>query len=195
MSGNGTSLDVGVVGLGAVGFEYAETIRDLGHELLGADAERSARDQFADQFDAATYETPNELYESGIDAVFITAPTKFHEDIAIPAFDAGIDVFFEKPLAYDLESAERIAEAATEADVRTMVGFPYRFAKQAQVLQSHIDDGYFGGLSHIRATHVLRWAITGRGSWYTSRRLSGGGALMDPRPSKTAPQAPRCRVC
>lgn len=41
-----------------------------------------------------------------------TTPNRFHEEYTVSALSAGLDVLLEKPLAYTLESAERIADAA-----------------------------------------------------------------------------------
>ncbi len=83
----------------------------------------------------------------------------------------------EKPLAHTLESAERIAAAAEVADGFCMVGFNNRFADPVEVLKNYQDEGRFGEMKHVEANYVRRRGIPGRGSWFTSKDVAGGGSL------------------
>lgn len=172
-------LTVGIVGLGAHGTTHARVITELGHDLAGADAESDARAAFEERFDAPTYEHPADLFDADVDAVVVSTPTSLHEPVAIDAFEAGLDVLLEKPLAADVESAEAIAEAADRTGRICMVGFHHRFENLFRLLESYVDESYFGDLSHVDATFVRRRGIPGRGTWYTSADLAGGGVVMD----------------
>src|SRR5919112_1498953 len=46
------------------------------------------------------------------DAVSLAVPTEAHAEIACPLLDAGIHVLVEKPIARDLEEADRMIAAA-----------------------------------------------------------------------------------
>jgi len=172
-------LVVGILGLGSHGIHYADLITELGHEVMGADADPQVREEFAEQFDAETYERPEDLFDADIDAVTISTPTKFHEAVATQALEAGHHVFLEKPLADSLEGAERIVETAERTGNICMLGFYHRFRNHCDVLKSYIDEGTIGDLIHIDAKYVRRRGVPGRGTWYTSKKLAGGGALMD----------------
>lgn len=179
MNGDRPRLTIGIVGLGTHGANHAEILQDLGHELRGVDTDPDVRREFEEAFDAPTYERPPELFESGVDAVIISTPNKFHETVATNALEAGLDVLLEKPLADSVESAERIVEAAERTERICMVGFHHRFRSHCRVLGEYIDEGYLGEISHVKATFVRRRGIPGRGTWYTSTEIAGGGALMD----------------
>lgn len=172
-------LTVGIVGLGAHGTTHARVLEELGHGLVGADADPEARTEFAQRFDAPTHEHPADLFETDVDAVVVSTPTSLHETVTIDAFEAGLDVLLEKPLADSLESARRIADAADRTDCVCMVGFHHAYENVFRVLQSYVDRGYFGDVTHLEATFVRRRGIPGRGTWYTSAELAGGGVLMD----------------
>jgi predicted dehydrogenase len=181
MSGHTTPVRVGIVGLGNIGHYHADRIVDLGHAVVGgADINAEARARFRSTYDADTYESYDQLYrEAAFDAVVVTTPNKFHEECAIAALEAGHDVLLEKPLAHTLESARRIAEAAERAEGFCMVGFNNRFANGVEVFKSHQSEGRFGEVAHVEANYIRRRGIPGRGSWFTSREVSGGGALID----------------
>jgi predicted dehydrogenase len=61
------------------------------------------------------------------DAVAIAVSPGAQPDIAVRAARAGKAVLLEKPIAFDLENAQRVADAVREAGVGSMVVLTYRF--------------------------------------------------------------------
>jgi predicted dehydrogenase len=171
---------IGIVGLGNIGTYHAEFLEEVESAALvaGLDIDADARESFADAFDVETHADRAALF-SDVDAVIVTTPNRFHEEYAVAALEAGVDVLLEKPLAHTLESAERIADAATESDALCMVGFNNRFANPVEVLKHDLRAGRFGDVTHVEANYVRRRGIPGRGSWFTSKEVAGGGALID----------------
>lgn len=174
------SIRVGIVGLGNIGQHHAERIHasDLGFLAGGLDVSPAARERFTETFGVDTYENRDSLF-AAVDAVIVTTPNAYHEEYVLDALDAGIDVLLEKPLAHTLESAERIAGAAREADAICMVGFNNRFSNTVEIIEHYRDEGRFGDLTHVDANYVRRRGIPGRGSWFTRTDVAGGGALLD----------------
>jgi len=170
---------VGIVGLGGIGTHHATKLSERGANLVGGmDIDADARRRFHEEFGVHAYESEADLYEE-CDAVLITTPNRFHEEYATSALDAGLDVLLEKPLAHTVESAERIAAAAREAEGFCMVGFNNRFAEPVQVIKGYQNEGRFGETTHVEANYVRRRGVPGRGSWFTSNEVAGGGALID----------------
>ncbi|WP_267246479.1 Gfo/Idh/MocA family protein [Streptomyces sp. PR69] len=62
------------------------------------------------------------------DAAFVHAPTAAHAEIVGRLLDAGVPVFVDKPLAYELAESRRLAELAERRGVSLAVGFNRRFA-------------------------------------------------------------------
>jgi predicted dehydrogenase len=172
---------VGIVGLGGMGYNHAGSVETHGGLVVaGTDLRKDARREFAETFGAETYEDHAEMYDdAGIDAVIVTVPNKFHEPAVIDALKRDIAVLCEKPLAHTLDSAERMAAAADDADATCMVGFQSRFSTAATVFTEYRDAGRFGDLTHVEAEYVRRRGIPGVGSWFTDSELAGGGALID----------------
>ncbi|ELZ42123.1 oxidoreductase domain protein [Halorubrum californiense DSM 19288] len=170
---------VGIVGLGGIGSHHATKLAERGATLVGGmDVDADARGRFHEEFGVPAYEDEAALYDA-CDAVLVTTPNRFHEEYATSALEAGLDVLLEKPLAHTLESAERIAEAARAAEGFCMVGFNNRFAEPVQVVKHYQDEGRFGETTHVEANYVRRRGVPGRGSWFTSADVAGGGALID----------------
>ncbi|WP_138006639.1 Gfo/Idh/MocA family protein [Halalkalirubrum salinum] len=174
-----SSIAVGIVGLGGIGHHHAEQFEAHDSTLVGGmDINESAREDFAEKFSVKTYADADALFDR-VDAVLITTPNRFHEEYAVAALEAGLDVLLEKPLAHTLESAERIATAASDAEGFCMVGFNNRFLNPVEVINGYQQTGRFGDLTHIEANYVRQRGIPGRGSWFTSKEVSGGGSLID----------------
>jgi len=172
-------IEVGIVGLGTHGTNHAEILTQMGHEVYGADTNPKSRRQFQKRFDTTTFDSPSDLFQSGIDAAIISTPNKFHEPAATEAMNAGLDVLLEKPLAHTLESAERMHDVAMETGNICMVGFHHRYRNICQLVKEYIEKGFFGEITHIDAKFIRRRGVPGRGTWYTSSDIAGGGAMTD----------------
>ncbi|AEH37785.1 Gfo/Idh/MocA family protein [Halopiger xanaduensis] len=178
---SGDDIGIGVVGLGGMGHLHARAVEELGASVVaGADLVPEQQQRFADEFNAATYETHEDLLENDdVDAVIVTTPNRFHEPITVAALEAGRHVLVEKPLAHTLESAERVARTAAESDAICMVGFHNRHAASMVMFEEQHARGRFGELTHVEANYVRRRGVPGPGSWFTDPDLAGGGALLD----------------
>src|SRR6056297_1091681 len=174
-----STVRIGIVGLGGIGNHHADRLAAYDAELAGGvDISGGARRKFGEKYSVPTYEDDEALY-SVADAVLITTPNRFHEQYAVAALEAGCDVLLEKPLAHSLDSAERIVEAAHDAEGFCMVGFNNRFSDPVEVIKEHQAAGRFGDVSHVEANYVRRRGIPGRGSWFTSKHVAGGGSVID----------------
>lgn len=85
------------------------------------------------------------LLSAGLDAAFVHAPTAAHVDLATALLEAGVPVYVDKPLAYDLAGAERLVQLADERRVSLMTGFNRRYAP-----------GYAQCLEHPRELIILQ---------------------------------------
>ncbi|MFC4246239.1 Gfo/Idh/MocA family protein [Natribaculum luteum] len=179
MTTDRTDVRTGIVGLGNIGQYHAERLVDLGVPLVGGmDVSAEARRRFATRYGVDVYEDHDDLFDA-VDAVVVTTPNKFHEEYAVDALERGLHVLLEKPLAHNLESAQRIAHAAADANATCMVGFNNRFSNAVQIVKNQIDRGELGRVTHLEANYVRRRGVPGRGSWFTRRAIAGGGALID----------------
>lgn len=174
-----TNLTIGIVGLGTRGRVQARSICELGADVVGTDVDRTARQAFEREFDTVTYETPTAMCEADVDGVVVTTPSKFHRVPACTALEFGYDVLIEKPLAHTVESAEQITDTAADSEGRCLVGFHNRCWDAVSALKGYIDEGHFGEVTHVQAEYLRRRGVPSRGSWYTSKKISGGGVLVD----------------
>jgi predicted dehydrogenase len=126
------------------------------------------------------YEDYRELLErEDLDAIDICTPNLYHSEIAVAALNKGLHVFCEKPDAVSPEEAQRMADAAKRSGKLLMVMRNNRFAPGSRYLKQYIDQGFMGEIYTGRCGWVRRRGIPGKGGWFTTKSLSGGGPLID----------------
>lgn len=116
------------------------------------------------------------LADPDIDAVYIALPNHLHPVWAIQAAQAGKHVLCEKPLALTAEEAERMVEAADEADVVFMEAVMYRFHPRMRDLVEQIQAGAIGTPTLLRASFCFTMSSLEN---YRNDPAMGGGALLD----------------
>jgi|ERR1044071_4385997 predicted dehydrogenase len=72
------------------------------------------------------------------DAVSLAVPTEAHAEIACELLEAGIHVLVEKPIARDLEEADRMIAAAKKGGALLQVGHLERFNPALVALRPHV---------------------------------------------------------
>ncbi len=116
-----------------------------------------------------------------IDIVDICTPNYLHHEPAIAAAQAGKHVMCEKPLAHELEPAQRMVEAVEQAGVRNMTCFNYRRVPAVALAKKLIDEGAIGEIYHFRAVYLQDWIVDPNFPlvWRLQKEYAGSGALGD----------------
>jgi myo-inositol 2-dehydrogenase / D-chiro-inositol 1-dehydrogenase len=114
------------------------------------------------------------LDDPAVGAVVIATPPATHVDLAVQAFQAGKHVYLEKPVAPDLDGAQRVVDAWRTAGTVGAVGFNYRFHPLVGAARARIAD--LGPLTAIRT--VFTTARRTLPPWKRAR-ATGGGILLD----------------
>lgn len=111
-----------------------------------------------------------------IDAVYIPLPNTDHVPWTLAAIAAGKHVLCEKPIALTPADIDRIAAAATAANVIVEEGFMYRHEPLTARVQSLVNDGAVGTVRAI--VSGFTFALEAGANIRLSPEL-GGGALWD----------------
>lgn len=137
--------------------------------------------EVAEKFNVPTYYTDYKdvLNIEGLDAVDICTPNYWHSIIAKDALEKGLHVLCEKPDAINVAEAEKMKLAAEKNNKTLMVIRNNRFMESSKFLKKYIDDGQMGNIYAGRCGWQRRRGIPGRGGWFTTKELSGGGPLID----------------
>jgi UDP-N-acetylglucosamine 3-dehydrogenase len=143
-----TNLRAGIIGLGMMGSNHARILLNLeGVELVGvADSHREFNKP------SHNYKTLNrisDLIDLDLDYCIISAPTIFHEEIALELIRNGIHFLIEKPIASNLASAKKIREAAEIGKVMGAVGHIERFNSALIEARKRIAAGELGTIYQV----------------------------------------------
>jgi len=147
-----TQLNVGVVGLGAIGQKHCEVLAQIREAKLLAVADTNAEllNKTAGKFGALPFADYEQMLQTpGLDAVVVATPDHLHRDFAIKAAQAGKHILVEKPIATTEEDALAIIAAADAAGVKLMVGFTLRFIPHYIQARSAVASGKLGTLISI----------------------------------------------
>ncbi len=130
--------------------EALEVIVDLAAETLGPLAEE-LRTEVSPDLDRA--------FGAGVDAVAIAAPAIDHAALIQRALAAGKHVFVEKPLALDIEDAERCAADAASRGLTLMVGHLLQYHPAFVRLKEMVATGEIGDIRHIASNRLNPGAV------------------------------------
>ena len=87
----------------------------------------------------------------GVEWVMVFSPNTFHHDQIIAAFNAGKNVFSEKPIGTTLESCIDIYDAYKSSGRVFATGFVLRYAPLYRKAKELLDSGKFGHIISINA--------------------------------------------
>ncbi len=120
------------------------------------------------------------IKDPAIDIVSITTPNTLHKPMALAAIAAGKTVWCEKPLAATPADAKEMADAATRAKVKTIVGFNYLRHPLMTLARQILDSGEIGEAISFRGVHLEDYMADPAGPWSFRHDPKGGhGAIAD----------------
>ena len=87
----------------------------------------------------------------GLEAVFIATPPHWHALVFLAACEKGLDIYCEKPLAYDVREGQAMITAAGKAGNIVQIGFQRRQSKAFGKARELLDAGRIGNLLQVNA--------------------------------------------
>lgn len=121
---------VGFVGAGVIASRHLGNLLGFPDVLVVAVADVDPRrgSEFARRFDGHAYPSATAMLEGErLDAVYMCVPPAAHGDPERAVIEHALPFFVEKPLATELEAAERIAAGVERAGLVTAAGYHWRY--------------------------------------------------------------------
>jgi myo-inositol 2-dehydrogenase / D-chiro-inositol 1-dehydrogenase len=143
-----------LIGAGRAGAVHAKNISRYTEAgvsaVVDADQERAAG--LAEQVGARSFTSLEEALAAGdLDAAVITAPTHAHRDLAVTAFEHGLHVFCEKPMALSTAECDDMIVAARSASRVLQIGFVRRFQPEFAEARARIEAGEIGDVMMVKS--------------------------------------------
>jgi predicted dehydrogenase len=153
-------LNVGLIGAGWYGMvDIKAALKVGGIDVTGiCDIDSDHLKNSADEIEKLQGKRPRifkyyqELIDmKGLDVVFIATQPHWHALQFIAACRKGLDIYCEKPLAYDIKEGMAMVEAADRAGNIVQLGFQRRQSKAFKKTKELINDGIIGKIHQIGA--------------------------------------------
>ena len=173
-------IRLGLVGVGRAGWGMhcaeIEDKKDRFQIVAACDSIEDRRAKMAERYGCKTYESVEELVKDpDVEIVDIATRSVDHFEHAKVAFEAGKDVFLEKPMCVSYDEASRLFEIAEKCGRRLLVRHNRRFEPAFQHIREIIDSGILGDVYEIKLRRV---SYQRRDDWQTLKS-SGGGQLLN----------------
>ena len=178
----------GIVGAGAIVGHHCRAIAEAeGAQLCAvSDLVRERAETVARDTGARTFCDHREMMDSGeVDAVIIATPHPSHPEIAVDAFERGLHVLCEKPLAAHVKAARIMVAASARSSVKFGVVFQLRTSPIFRKAKELIEAGEIGALR--RAIWITTRSFRSQGyydaaDWRSTWEGEGGGLLLNQCP-------------
>ena len=140
-------LNIGVIGLGRLGYKHAENVGKVkGANLVAvADGFPAALERGVNDFDVKGYADYVEMINSDeVEAIVVATPTQTHFEVLQECLKTGKPIFCEKPLTFTVEECEIIMKEVEEKGIYLQVGFMRRFDPGHVAAKKMIESGKCG---------------------------------------------------
>lgn len=189
------TLPIGLVGCGGMGLRHLAAYSELeragvGHVRLEAicDSDPGRLEAARVRFEEATgrdvpvFGSIEEAVSAGIGAVDLAIPTRFHHTAALEAFELGLHVFVEKPIALTVRAARLMIDAAERHGLTLAVSENFRRVPASRAFRALVAEGGLGRPYWTSSELVLpasKLHPTGGGEWYRDRMMSGSLVALE----------------
>lgn len=151
------SVNVGVIGVGAMGQNHVRVYSKIKNANLMAvsDLMKGTLAEVSKEYHTVGYVDYENVFETPeIEAVSICVPTTYHYDVVMSAIEHGKNVLVEKPIAFTLDEAKEMVDAAYDAGVKLATGHVERFNPAVIEAKRLIDEGVIGEVVSASAKRV-----------------------------------------
>ena len=171
---------LGLIGMGLIGTPHMKTLKKVEEcDLVAISDIEDKHRETAVRVGAKFYLNYEEMIEKEqLQGVIIATPNHLHVPMGITCARKGLHLFVEKPVAPNLNEADRLIEAAKQNKVSILVGHQRRFNPLVEKAREIVRGGGLGKLVGI----TLTWALLKPPPYFEGplawRREKGGGPIL-----------------
>ena len=185
MADNGRKLGFGIIGCGVIADVHANALFELSAdaEIVGvADVNYDAAEKFANRHRIRAYpDVAALLADKAVDVVCICTPSGYHADVVKQAAEADKHIVVDKPMAITTEQLDAIVRCCEANGVMLTSIAQSRFSRSVIRTKNAVEEGLLGRIvtADIYMKYFRSQEYYDSGSWRGTKRLDGGGALMN----------------
>jgi len=178
-----TPTKAAIIGLGNIAPMHIKSLNEIKVEIAAVcDKDLNLVEEFAAEIGCRPYtDYEKMLDEGGFNVLHICLPHFLHAPIAIAAFQKGIHVLCEKPLATTLSDAKAMVEAAEQAGLAFGVIFQNRFGPGVKLIKQTLESGALGTITggKFRVAWCRGESYYKGSDWRGYWRTGGGGVIIN----------------
>jgi myo-inositol 2-dehydrogenase/D-chiro-inositol 1-dehydrogenase len=149
-----------LVGAGGWGLQHARILSSRPdvdfRAIAGRNLEKTQKR--ADQFGVRAYTNITGMLETERpDLAFLSLPNDGHFEPTMEVIQAGVPLFVEKPLVFDLDEADRLIKAAADRKLFFGINFNHHYARPVALAHHAIQQGRLGDIT------FATWRFGGEG--------------------------------
>lgn len=159
-------LKVALLGCGGIAKRHADSALMLAQDMelvAGCGRDFSRTQAFAAQYPGmSAYDNLDQMLDNAAPDLVIATLPPFSRSGEVERIAArGVHLLVEKPIALDMEAADRMVQAVTASGVVAAIGFMYRFGDAIRQWHQHDTGsvGLYAGTYHCNALHADWWRI------------------------------------
>ncbi|MCP1111154.1 Gfo/Idh/MocA family protein [Ohessyouella blattaphilus] len=154
-------LKAAVIGVGFIGEAHVEAIRRVPYVDVVAIVDGFNAKEKAQKLDVencfADYKEMIEVCEP--DCIHVCTPNHTHMEIALYAFEHGIHVICEKPMAMNAKEAEVMLKAAKASGLVNALNFHNRYYPATHNLRNMVRAGELGEIFSVQGGYLQDWLL------------------------------------
>jgi len=132
-----------------------------------------------DQNTKAVTDYRDVIADPAVTCVSVCVPNYLHAPMTIDLLNAGKNVLCEKPAAMNYAEAVSMKKAADRNKLILNIGVVNRFNTAVNKVKQLIETGALGEVYHVYCSFRSYRSIPGLGGPFTTKKLAGGGVLID----------------
>lgn len=176
-------VNIGIVGCGWIS-EYAYLPALLKNERVKIvsvyDIDYARAKKLTDKIkNAKAYKDYDLFLKADITGVIICTPNVTHKELTMKALLQGKHVLCEKPVVLNTIEMKEIEEVKQRLGLLYVPGFVNRYRLDINRLKNMIEEGIIGDVTRVEGYWIREKGVPRPGTWFTDKKLSGGGALID----------------
>lgn len=119
------------------------------------------------------------LEKEELDLVVVASAVHLHKEMVLAAYEKGVHVLCEKPMAFDTSETEEMITARDEAGKLGLINHEFRFLPARSKVKEILESGTLGDVIHIRyqASFANYPGLATKSRGWLGQKETGGGML------------------
>ena len=173
------TINFAIIGCGRISSKHLEAIRDTENAKLVAvcDNKEELAKKVSEQYNCDCYTDYKEMLKrEDIDIVNVCTPNGMHPLFVTEVANAKKHVLCEKPMALNLEEADKMIKSCKDNHVKLFVVKQNRYNPPIMKMREALDNGRFGKL--LIGNVTVRWSrpqeYYDENEWHGTKNMDGG---------------------